>query len=510
VPTLRSGPYAIFLALSTLPEHSTTGLTKGQVIELAQSHCDASFTAPSDVSKFYTAWNSIKTLQTKDLIYEFGRPTRKYALTEDGWEIAKGMRRGMGTGLSTSTLQFAPKDGAHAAVASASIVTSTTAVGNQPPPRSFQPSFPSSHYAIDLGSDSEDTPQPRAFQYTQSGQGYIPPSDQEEGLLGRRGANGISKAIPDADFVELLSSPPENQLARNRGAVKPRRPLKESEFASNRTKHGDEIWGTGASASTSRTLKPATITTTDIPAPKPPSLQMPNAVTGEAPFKSIVIPPGEFTVELLLDNREVRSKTDRDYIQTGLSDRGVKPITRALELGDAMWVAKPKDPRFLPRHGEEDTEVVLDWIVERKRLDDLISSVKDGRFQEQKYRMRKSGVKNVVYIIEHKEIGSDTEYRCHDMVRSAIAATQVQNGYFVKQTAKLDDTIRYLARMTTMLKVLYEVRLLSAPTRTTQLTAASPCPSACSPRPQSPPQPTSPSSPRSRNRTTSPTPRSRP
>lgn len=47
-----------------------------------------------------------------------------------------------------------------------------------------------------------------------------------------------------------------------------------------------------------------------------------------------------------------------------------------------------------------------------------------------------------------------------EAVASAIASTQVVNGYFVKKTQKIDDTIRYLARMTLMLKEMYEVGLV--------------------------------------------------
>jgi crossover junction endonuclease MUS81 len=32
----------------------------------------------------------------------------------------------------------------------------------------------------------------------------------------------------------------------------------------------------------------------------------------------------------------------------------------------------------------ERRELVMDYIVERKRMDDLCSSIKDGRFKEQK------------------------------------------------------------------------------------------------------------------------------
>ncbi|EDV20252.1 uncharacterized protein TRIADDRAFT_61244 [Trichoplax adhaerens] len=48
---------------------------------------------------------------------------------------------------------------------------------------------------------------------------------------------------------------------------------------------------------------------------------------------------------------------------------------RKLHLGDFLWVAKDKN---------SDRELVIDCIVERKSMDDLGSSIKDGRYHEQK------------------------------------------------------------------------------------------------------------------------------
>lgn len=173
----------------------------------------------------------------------------------------------------------------------------------------------------------------------------------------------------------------------------------------------------------------------------------------------IVLPPGSFTIELVLDNREVRTSKDRDYISNELSRKGISPLVRSLELGDAMWVAKCTDPNYLPCHGEEGDEVMLDWIVERKRLDDLIGSIKDGRFHEQKFRLGRSGMKNVVYLIEEFSAatgdGSSGGMKYQEMVASAIASTQVVDGYFVKKTQNLDDSIRYLERMTRLLRKMY-------------------------------------------------------
>lgn len=174
-------------------------------------------------------------------------------------------------------------------------------------------------------------------------------------------------------------------------------------------------------------------------------------------YTPITLPPGSFTIELVLDIREIRTKTDRDYIANELERKGITPIVRSLELGDTLWVAKCKDPAFLSRYGEDSDEIMLDWIIERKRLDDLIASIKDGRFHEQKFRLRRSGVKNIVYLIEEFGVADSagTGGRYQEAVSSAIASTQVVNGYFVKKTKNLDDSIRYLARMTTLLRDMY-------------------------------------------------------
>lgn len=326
MPALRSGPYALLLGLATRGENSSQGMTKAHLIEVAQPYCDSSFTAPTDPTKFYTAWNSMKTLIQKDLVYEHGRPLRKYALSEDGWEVAKRIQKTL-PGSAENMMAFSGGD------------------PRGQPPRSAQNTGPSTR------GDDEDT-----------------------------------------DFED------NNPLGR---------------FANT-----------------------------------------------EGPTEPIILPPNSFTVELVLDTREVRTSTDRDYIANELMKQNITPQVRALELGDAMWVAKCRDPAFLRRHGEEGDEVVLDWIIERKRLDDLIGSIKDGRFHEQKFRLRRSGIKNVIYLVEefsvtHPDSGNGSALKYQEMVASAIASTQVVNGYFMKKTKNLDDSIRYLARMTLLLRKMY-------------------------------------------------------
>ncbi|MCJ1473790.1 Crossover junction endonuclease mus81 [Lambiella insularis] len=393
------------LALSTLPEHSSSGLTKAQTIEIAQPHCDASFSAPSDPTKFYTAWESMKTLQSKELVYEMGRPTKKYALTEEGWEIAKNIR---------------------ATTNSAELPAIGRDVGNGTKRTKIVDP------ADDPDEESEIDRAIRASREDQTARAQTNSrSSRTETAAPKPGTpSAVSQQLPSANYYELLSSPAADRSHNSRSLAMP-----STETQTSRTKKNEVHPDSHASSR------------------KKSNESQNNA----APFQALRIAPGAFTVELVLDNREVRSKTDRDYIQDELRNRGVCPIVRPLDLGDATWVAKCKDSRLLSSMGEEGDEIILDWIVERKRLDDLVGSIKDGRFQEQKFRMHKSGIKNVIYIVEEITMSLDATQRYHEHVMSAIASTQVVNGYFVKRTRKLDDTIRYLARMTMMLKSLYEV-----------------------------------------------------
>lgn len=89
-------------------------------------------------------------------------------------------------------------------------------------------------------------------------------------------------------------------------------------------------------------------------------------------------PPGSFELVLVLDNREVREKRDRQYIQDGLEANGVTIETRALPVGDVLWL--------LRRRGQpaSDDDLVAGSVIERKRMDDLLASMKDGRLREQR------------------------------------------------------------------------------------------------------------------------------
>ena len=61
-----------------------------------------------------------------------------------------------------------------------------------------------------------------------------------------------------------------------------------------------------------------------------------------------------------------------------------------LPVGDALWIA---------RHKELDTEYVLDFIVERKNVDDLLGSIKDNRYKDQKLRLKVPSENSFDFVI---------------------------------------------------------------------------------------------------------------
>ena len=107
----------------------------------------------------------------------------------------------------------------------------------------------------------------------------------------------------------------------------------------------------------------------------------PSSIEKLATFQSVIFHPGSFEICLVLDTREVRTLSERDYINDKLRERGINVIRRTLDIGDMIWIAKLKSPTVT---GFD--ELVLSYVVERKRMDDFVNSMVDGRFTEQKVR----------------------------------------------------------------------------------------------------------------------------
>ncbi|KAI9352056.1 hypothetical protein BDR26DRAFT_850275 [Obelidium mucronatum] len=175
----------------------------------------------------------------------------------------------------------------------------------------------------------------------------------------------------------------------------------------------------------------------------------------DMPVHNLTLPAGSFDIVLVLDNREVKNGKSRDFFKNGLAEKNIKFVNRSLDLGDVTWIARPKCVGDY--HGDE--EIMLEYILERKTLDDLVSSIKDGRFKEQKFRLSDCGIPNVIYLVEEVNTESAAVFG-YEGVYTAITQTQVENGFFVKKTYSAEDSLAYLVSMTNFLKQIYRDKTL--------------------------------------------------
>ncbi|CAH2077501.1 unnamed protein product [Thlaspi arvense] len=121
-------------------------------------------------------------------------------------------------------------------------------------------------------------------------------------------------------------------------------------------------------------------------------------------------------------------------------------VTKGLPVGDCIWIA---------RHKCHETEYVLDFIVERKNVDDLRSSFIDNRYRDQKLRLQKSGLKKLIYILE----GDPNQSDAAESIKTACCTTEVLEGFDVLRTNGLGETLRKYGNLTKSIQQYYKSRV---------------------------------------------------
>ncbi|XP_075425955.1 structure-specific endonuclease subunit MUS81 isoform X2 [Ascaphus truei] len=177
--------------------------------------------------------------------------------------------------------------------------------------------------------------------------------------------------------------------------------------------------------------------------------------------------PGQFNVLLCVDFIETTggSAHRKQELVSELKRNGVSFDVRKLHVGDFLWVAQEK---VQPVPGQlrvpQARELVLDYVVERKRMDDLCGSIIDGRFREQKFRMKRCGLRHPIYLVEdhgsvqHLSIPETT-------LQQAIVNTQVVDGFFIKRTKDVRESAAYLTIMSRYLQGMYSNKTLLSCTK---------------------------------------------
>ena len=203
-----------------------------------------------------------------------------------------------------------------------------------------------------------------------------------------------------------------------------------------------------------------------------------SAPVGNSHRAEFVLTAGSYEVILCVDNTETQGggvggrKTLREETARHLQSCGVPYDRRNLNLGDFLWVAREKPEISGQRRPPR--ELVLPYIIERKRLDDLWQSVKDGRYEEQKFRMKRCGVSHLYYLVEDYKTkrefwgraGPAGVFVTADSIEQAVANTAVQGGFTIKRTADQKETIEYLTLMTRLLTRKYSGLTLTSCSQT--------------------------------------------
>ena len=104
---------------------------------------------------------------------------------------------------------------------------------------------------------------------------------------------------------------------------------------------------------------------------------------------------------------------------------------RVLQLGDILFMSDDESTTFL--------------CIERKSLQDLLASIKDGRYTEQSYRLTNCfpNPHNVVYLLE----GMLSTVKDKKLVISCIASLNYFKGFSVHRTISLAETAMYILCM---------------------------------------------------------------
>nr|XP_020514334.1 crossover junction endonuclease MUS81 [Labrus bergylta] len=136
--------------------------------------------------------------------------------------------------------------------------------------------------------------------------------------------------------------------------------------------------------------------------PQPTTTSSAEAASGRRASGARLL-PGTYDIILCVDFIETTggSTHRKQELVKELQRNGVAFDVRKLNVGDFLWVAREK---VAPVPGQlrapAGRELVLDYIIERKRMDDLCGSIIDGRFREQKFRLKRCGLRRPVYLVE--------------------------------------------------------------------------------------------------------------
>ncbi len=135
-------------------------------------------------------------------------------------------------------------------------------------------------------------------------------------------------------------------------------------------------------------------------------------------------------LEIIIDNRE--TVLYNNMIERDMDKYDIKITKKQLEIGDIHIIFNDNT-----------------YVYERKTMTDLISSVKDGRYKEQKLRLLTAYNNNVNYIIEGTDIIASNNNHHQELLTSIYYNSIYRDNIKVFFTKNINDTITFILLLCT-------------------------------------------------------------
>ncbi|KAE8038324.1 hypothetical protein FH972_010847 [Carpinus fangiana] len=447
VPQKNSVAYALLIALYRGTGNGNEFMHKQELIDAAEaSGLSRVPIAPekgkgkpgqfgSSPKDWYSGWNCMKTLITKGLVVKSSCPA-KYMLTQEGKEVARECL--MRSGLGDPAESLANAEGFPDKVANGTAALDFAGLG--------------------MGEEMTST----SMGLSRRKKSIDVPFESLERFMGM----GYSKEQVLAAFAEVSESSQKKEISLLWPAVLCR--LREDQIyglhSESKTVREDCKGDVGSeSRLTNYSHDGGHMPEFYAPSTAPNSFTLracsafdhpvqKSRIDGmEANMNVLSVPPlsfGEkfedaYEVILILDDREqfaTHGSRSRRIIENICSQFKIKILVRRLPVGDAIWIA---------RHKYVDSEYVLDFIVERKNVDDLRFSIRDNRYRDQKLRLLV-----LIFILT-----SQPTYQPFNPVPCSCFTTEILEGFDVQRTSGLADTLKKYGYLTQAISQYYKAVL---------------------------------------------------
>ncbi|KAI5074511.1 hypothetical protein GOP47_0010472 [Adiantum capillus-veneris] len=440
VPQKSSAPYAILLTLHKAMQEGRDYMKKQELIDAADasglsrmSIQPSKCAGPSaqfgySTKDWYSGWSSMKTLVTKGLVVKSSCPA-KYKLTEEGISTAE---------------ECLQRSGVQTKTANSSINGCIKTCSSAFPPAMVDGQSKTSHVEeyTDLSAEEDLASHPSKHKRREERSTSADDRAQCHGLQIRKCSNA-SNSSRSTPFPSLL--------------VAERSKVMSLEECTDLTSDSDEA----EDAVQTDLVKPGQLTKsfgseyfTNAASDKLGALNVDNGDRSSA-SSWLHLPPlldkekflETYAVVLILDDRERFMNTGKGNTLEKFAEQiklqfQIKVEIRRLPVGDTLWLA---------RHRVTREEYVLDFIVERKNVSDLLLSIRDTRYKQQKLRLMRCGLRKLIYVVE----GDPNVMDSSESIKTACFTTEIAEGFDVQRTRDVRDTLRKYGHLTHAISAYY-------------------------------------------------------